>query len=215
MKSSLTLFLLLALSFPAFAADLDPAIAPLAATRQTEKDKLVEQNTAAIKFARDAYLVALDLEAKSATDSTAVSAINDEKKMATDGFPGPNPPGGLPRKLQSPRRTFVKAVEKADDDMEKEVRKINADYLAALAKLSDPKLAGPIAEERRRLQGQGPVRDMQKDLPGTTWKSINRGDLLTFGEHLANKSIHFETPNATTLVIHWDGCYSDTLTLDP
>ncbi|WP_035614984.1 hypothetical protein [Haloferula sp. BvORR071] len=214
---------LLSLS-PCFAEEWHTAIAPLATKYREEITKLGGTADSAIRFARDAYLVALDGAEKEATDkgnSSAIAIISRERYAAKVDALAAAAPDGLPRKAVPARKAFQKVLNKAQDDMAKEAKRLNLQYLAALNKIpgaaDDPALAGQISAEKKRLllAGIGPVSDLENEIVGTRWRGIDKPEeIFTFGKNgKVNDIWSYSVTSHNEVVIRWDATASVTLTL--
>lgn len=215
-------FVSLALCCPA--EEWHASLAPLATKYREESAKLSTKGDSAVRYARDAYLVALDgaeTEATNKSNGTAVAAIGAERAATRQDALALEAPEALPRKLIPARKAFQKALDKAQDDLAKELKKLNATYLAALNKIpgtaEDVTLAAQITAEKKRLllNTTGPVGDLQSDIIGTRWRSVEKPEeVFTFGKDgRVNGIWKFSTPSKDQVIIVWDQTASVTLTL--
>lgn len=215
-------FASLALCCPA--EEWHASIASYATKQREESAKLSKKADDAVRYARDAYLVALDgaeTEATNKSNGTAVAAIGAERHAAKVDALALEPPEALPRKVIPARKAFQKALDKSQDDLAKELKKLNTAYLADLNKIpgtaEDATLAAQITAEKKRLllNTTGPVGDLQADIIGTRWRSVAKPEeVFTFGKDgKVNGIWKFSTPAKDEVIIVWDETASVTLTL--
>jgi len=200
------------------------SLAPIATKQREESAKFAKKAEEAVRYARDAYLVALDsaeTEATNKSNGTAVAAIGAERHAAKVDALALEPPEALPRKVIPARKAFQKSLDKAQDDLAKELKKLNTAYLAALNQIpgtaEDSTLAAQITAEKKRLlmNTTGPVGDLQADIIGTRWRSVAKPEeVFTFGKDgKVNGIWKYSTPSKGEVIIVWDETASVTLTL--
>jgi hypothetical protein len=215
-------FASLALCCPA--EEWHASLAPYATKQREESAKFAKKAEEAVRYARDAYLVALDsaeTEATNKSNGTAVAAIGAERHAAKVDALAQDPPEALPRKVIPSRKAFQKALNKAQDDLAKELKKLNTAYLAALNKIpgtaEDSVLSGQITAEKKRLltDSTGPVGDLQADIVGTRWRTVSKPEeVMTFGKDgKVNGIWKYSTPAKDEVIIVWDETASVTLKL--
>lgn len=215
MKLSLFILGLSCLSLAA--ADLDPRLAPLAATYQKQLKTLTDQDVAKKSAAIDLYLTELkESEAKytkapKAGDVKILAAITKEITDIGNVVAVPNPPEDLPKILQTRHKTFYKSFEEADSQTFKQRAALDAHYLAALGNLlpssSDTVLTAQIEAQRKCvISGNfGPITDLQTQLPGSRWQSVNNpSEFSEFGKDGSFKYWKYTTPDPQTAVLHWN-----------
>ncbi len=216
--------LFVSLAFCCHADEWHSSLAPLATKYHEESAKLAAKGEPALRIARDSYLVALDsaeTEATNKSNGTAVAAIGAERAAAKQDALALEAPEALPRKLIPARKAFQKAIDKAQDDLSKELKKLNTAYLAALNKIpgtaDDATLASQITAEKKRLllNTTGPVGDLQSDIIGTRWRSVTKPEeVFTFRQDgTVNGYWKYSTPARDQVIIVWDPTASVTLTL--
>jgi hypothetical protein len=215
-------FASLALCCPA--EEWHASLEPLATKQREESAKFSKKAEDAVRYARDAYLVALDgaeTEATNKSNGTAVAAIGAERHAAKVDALALEAPEALPRKVIPARKAFQKALDKAQDDLAKELKKLNTAYLAALNKIpgtaDDATLAAQITTEKKRLllNTTGPVGDLQSDIVGTRWRTVSKPEeVITFGKDgKVNGIWKYSTPSKDEVIIVWDATASVTLKL--
>lgn len=210
--------LILALScIPLAAADLDPRLAPLAETYQKQLKILTDQDVAKKSAAIDLYLAELkESEAKYTKvskpgDVKILAAITKEITDIGNIVAVPNPPEDLPKILQTRHKTFYKSFEEADSQTFKQKTALDAHYLAALGNLlpssSDTVLTAQIEAQRKCVTSGsfGPITDVQAQLPGSRWQSVNNPTEFTeFHKDGSYKYWKYTTPDAQTVILHWN-----------
>ncbi len=226
MKTLSLLLLLAVIPTLSQGEELDPTLAPLAATHRTQIGKLLADKEAAISGVRANYIVALreaDEAAATKGDLAFQEVLDKELEAVNGGVLPPLPPANLPRKLQVPRRTFQKADERSDDELAKAVKQLNANYAIALGKLEVAKDGGEelrkqIAGERKRVLSLriGPLSNLQLEIAGTDWQSVDNPEgYLRFNERgKVNGTWPYTTPKPDEVVVHWNDKRSTTFTLD-
>ena len=156
-----TFVAVLALAFvvPLHAQDLAPELQPLAAKHKADLAAFNAQKAAAMTRAQQPYVFALDGAERTATSAgniDTVAAITKEREALKDGAMDAVFPGGLPKALQAPRKTYLDAMARVAADLEPRRKTINAAYLQGLASLQakaegKPDLAAQIAAEKEKL----------------------------------------------------------------
>jgi hypothetical protein len=165
MNTGSLIVMLAAFASGAFAQNLAPDLAPLAAKYKSETAALDAQRAAALKQAQQPYIAALDSAEKNATTAgnvAAVAAIATERGGLGKELLAPSPPAGLPKELQAPRKTCLDAIARARAADAPRRQTLDAAYLRALAGLSakaakDPDLAKQIETEKQNLLAAAPA----------------------------------------------------------
>lgn len=141
----------------ATAQDAHPKLAPLKTKYEADASALAAERDEAAAKARAAYERALAVAERAATDARdakTAAAIARERQTAADGRMAPAFPADLPGTLQSPRREYLAAVARAAAEMAPRRQKLDAEYLAQIARLDaggDAALAKQLAAEKERL----------------------------------------------------------------
>jgi hypothetical protein len=130
--------------FVELATARDAALADLRAARKTR-----------LADCRTTYLQLLDAALKTAA-APAAAIIARERDGIARGLVAPAEASGLGDDLASARRVFFNGVGKASVEFDAAKKKLDTDYLKALAKLQakskrDKALAAHIAAEKRRI----------------------------------------------------------------
>lgn len=207
--------LFLATLLPLAASEMDPRLAPAADTCSKQIKAITDRNVTEKSKALESFLAELKESESKATkggDVKILAAITKEITDLEKGLALPVPPVDLPKLLQSRHKTYVKAFETADDDAAKAKKQLDEKYLAALAKLqptsgADAALAAQIEEQKKRvLSGNfGPMTDLQTQLAGTRWQSIDNPEHFHFFSKEGRYSHwKYTTPDPETLVVHWN-----------
>ncbi len=174
----LLLLLLLALSTWVRAEDLAPELAPLAAKYKADITALTDEQTAAVTKAKQQYVTALDEAAKTAAGSNnrkALEAIAHEKEALNFPEAAVEPYPDLPLSLQTMRKSYLAATERAAAAFAPRIQMLNDEYLRALKFLevkavTNPELAKQIAIEKANLTSHAPAASLSERLINTTWK---------------------------------------------
>jgi hypothetical protein len=156
-----------ALAVPLHAQDLAPELAPLAAKHQADLTALDAQKAAAVTRAQQPYVSALDGAERTATSAgtlEVVAAITKEREALKSGVMSPSFPEGLPKALQSTRKSCLDAMARVGTDAAPRQKAIDADYFRALASLqtkaaAKPELAQQIAAEKEKLLANADAGD--------------------------------------------------------
>jgi hypothetical protein len=143
----------------AHAQDAHPKLAPLKSKYETDAKALAAERDEAAAKARAVYERALAGAERAATDGRDVktaAAIGKERQAATDGRMAPAFPADLPGALQGPRRDYLAALAKAAAEVAPRRQKLDAEYLAQIARIDaggDAELAKQLAAEKQRMLG--------------------------------------------------------------
>jgi hypothetical protein len=200
---------------PLSAGELDPRLAPMAATYQKQVADLTSRADVDREKAVQVFLAELKAAETKATkggDVKSLAAITKEISQVEMGIALPVPPPDLPKLLQTQHRNYYKANEDVDAAIGKQKQQLDAKYLAALAKLqpadgTDSALASQIAEQKKRvISGNfGPITDLQTQLAGTRWQAVwDPNHFEFFGANGRYSNWKYTTPDAETAVVHWD-----------
>jgi hypothetical protein len=177
MKSRLIAIFFLAFGALAPGQAPSPELAPITARYQTDVAALDAQQQDALTRAQQPYLAALTQAEKTATttgDLNAVAAIAREVQAVRDNLMPAVFPTGLPKSLQTPRKSYLDAVAKARAADLAKRKTVDAAYLRGLASLQpkaarNPELAQQIeAEKAKLLSGTIPAGSGSPATPART-----------------------------------------------
>ena len=197
------------------ADELDPRLAPLAATYLKQIDEIKVRSAVDEKKALEIFLDEIksteDKLMKSG-DTKTLAVITKERTQILSGIILPVPDVGLPKLLQAQHRTFYKAHEEVEAAIAKQKKQLDIKYLAALVRLqpaegTDQALAGQIAEQKNRvISGNfGPINNLQTQIGGTRWQSVRDPNHFEFfAPNGRYSSWKYTTPDPETVVVHWD-----------
>lgn len=165
MKAILCCMLLAGIAGRACAQALAPELAPLAAKYKADIAALEGQRIAALAQAQKPYVAALATAEKAATAAgnvAAVGVINADRAALTKELMPPGFPPGMPRELQSPRRTYLDAVARVRTAEAPKRQALDGAYLRALTTLAarapkESELAKQVDAEKQKLIDNAPA----------------------------------------------------------
>lgn len=208
--------LLLCSAWPVAAHNCELALAPIATAYRAQLVKLAEKRDAALRAPRDAYLVELESAEEQAAlkkDPKLVEAIGNEiKAVKLESFRSPE---GFPRRALAARKVLEKAIQQAESNAERDVKKINASYLADLNRIpvgqgASQLLIEQIASEKKALANGivGPVINPETDMANTKWWEVRNPQeiwFFTYKDQLKLKDVwRTSFPKPDELIVHWN-----------
>lgn len=142
-----------------FAQALAPELVPAATKYKADIAAFEVQRTAAVAQAQRAYSAALDAAEKTATATgnlSIVAGITKERGTLASGLMAPEFPDGLPKTLQTIRKTYLDEAARLRTSEANRRAAIDAEYLRALASLqtkaaTNPELAQQVTAEKQKL----------------------------------------------------------------
>ena len=164
-KTFLPAVLLLVTSVCGSAQTPAPELASAANKHQADRTALETQRTAALEQVQRPYAAALDAAEKTATATgslPAVAAITKERAALKSGLMAPEFPEGLPKTLQTTRKTYLDDNTRTRASEATRQAAVDAEYLRALAGLqskaaANPELAQQLAAEKEKLLANAAV----------------------------------------------------------